>query len=132
MTRKHNRVVVITFDASTRRCTANPDRVEMPYGCHKLFFALQTTHAPGGAQASFASIRGHEGSVAKAVANTPQLSMIDVPNDNDGPSDVAIDYDVTIHYQDEAHPHDPTVILKPPTAEPPETAPLAEPAGRAD
>lgn len=115
MSSSHNRVVVITYAADTKDFVANPDPVSMEQGNHRLYFALQTVLGQDGVEASFESIESSDGQdKALPLDSTPQLSVVEVHNDNPGPGEQPVPYSVKIRFNGAVIPKDPTVILKPP------------------
>ena len=105
-----DKVVVVTYDATDDVFVVQPDPVEIPFGTHKLYFALQTVL---GDEALFESIESQATNThAEPVAGCRQLSVVTL--DNDQPGTQVVTYDVTITHQGQTHLHDPTVILKPP------------------
>ena len=105
-----DKVVVVTYDATDDAFVVHPDPVEIPFGTHKLYFALQTVL---GDQATFRSIESNQdNTIAEPVGGCPLLSVVTVVNDQPGTQTVT--YEVMILHTGTTHRHDPTVILKPP------------------
>lgn len=120
MSQNEPRVVIVTFDASSKNFSLNPDPIRLPDGTTDLYFALQTANRGDADKAVFSSLFADwDWATASPVDGSGELWKVRIVNEPALSSSETYTYTVEILYAGSTLAHDPTVILDPPNTDPP-------------